>query len=130
MTELSRDLESRFPMVRVVVESPLGAPDRAGIEDNKTYARACVRDCLERGEAPYASHLFYDQPGVLNDLDPNERNMGMLAGMQWGAQAHKVVVYLDRGLSAGMQAGIDYYRHRGIPIEERYLYGRENVQAR
>jgi len=127
MTEFSKDLDHPHPMVRVVVESPLGAPTRAGIELNKAYARRCVRDCLERGEAPYASHIFYDQPGILDDLNPNERNLGMAAGMQWGAQAHKVVVYLDYGLSAGMQAGIDYYRHRGIPIEERYLNKKTNV---
>jgi hypothetical protein len=108
-------------MTRVVIESPLGAPDRAGIEDNKRFARECMKDCLSRDEAPYASHLMFDQPGLLDDLNPNERNLGITAGLAWGEQAHKVVVYMDRGVSSGMQRGIDYYRHRGIPIEYRYL---------
>lgn len=114
-------------MVRVGISSPLSAATREEVEINKDYARRCMRDSLERGEAPYASHVLFDQPGILNDLDPNERNLGMAAGLNWITQSHKIVVYLDRGLSAGMQAEIDYCRHRGIPIEERYLYNRPNA---
>jgi hypothetical protein len=108
-------------MVRVVIESPLNAPDRDGIEENKKYAKECMKDCLARDEAPYASHLLFDQPGLLDDLKPDERYLGIAAGLAWGEQAHKVVVYMDKGISPGMQQGIDYYRHRGIPIEYRYV---------
>lgn len=108
-------------MTRVVIESPLGAPTREGIEKNKEYARACVRDCIFRGEAPYASHLFFDQEGILDDLKPEERNLGLQMGLQWGSQAHLVVAYIDYGISPGMQRGIDFYRHLGIPVEMRYL---------
>ena len=41
------------------------------------YARACVADCLRRGEAPIASHLLYTQPGVLDDDVPEERAQGI-----------------------------------------------------
>lgn len=108
-------------MTRVVIESPLSAPTREEIEENKAYAKLCVLDCLARGEAPYASHLFFDQPGILDEMVPADRNMGMQAGMQWGLAAHKVVVYIDKGISKGMQLGMDFYRHAGIPIEHRQI---------
>lgn len=46
-------------MRRVIVESPYAGE----VEANVTYARACVRDCVLRGEAPIASHLLFTQPG-------------------------------------------------------------------
>jgi hypothetical protein len=40
---------------------------------NIRYAQLCVLDCLQRGEAPFASHLLYTQ--VLDDgiLRPSAR---------------------------------------------------------
>ena len=43
------------PMVLVLLESPYAGY----VERNLAYARACMRDCLLRGEAPFASHLLY-----------------------------------------------------------------------
>jgi hypothetical protein len=108
-------------MKLVIIESPLGAATRAEIEGNKTYARACLRDALLRGEAPFASHLLYDQPGVLDDLDPAERERGLQAGFAWGRYADAVIVYTDRGISNGMQRGIDLAAARGLVVEYRSL---------
>lgn len=44
-------------MRRVVIESPY-AGGMATRARNVLYARACVIDCLSRGDSPYASHLF------------------------------------------------------------------------
>ena len=52
----------------VLLESPYAGD----IEANLSYARACMRDCFERGEAPFASHLLYTQMGVLDDTIPAE----------------------------------------------------------
>jgi hypothetical protein len=93
-------------VIRVVVESPLGAHSRAQIEDNKLFAIACCKDCLRRGEAPYASHLFFDRPGLLDDQVQQERALGMEAGFAWGDAADMTIVYVDRGISSGMRAGI------------------------
>lgn len=71
-------------MRRVVVESPYGSDDPKIIERNIRYARACLHDCLLRGEALYASHLLYTQDGVLRDEVPEERTLGMEAGFAWG----------------------------------------------
>lgn len=101
----------------VVIESPYAG----NIDLNVKYARAAMRDCLLRGEAPYASHLLYTQPGVLRDEIPDERNMGILAGFAFRQLAQKTVVYDDLGISKGMQWGIDDSIKRGVPVEYRKL---------
>lgn len=108
-------------MTRVLIESPLNDITRELIEENKRYARKCVLDSLRRGEAPYASHLFFDHPEILDDLQPNERESGMLAGFAWGEVAELVAVYMDRGISSGMERGIAHYTLKGIPVEYRRL---------
>lgn len=88
---------------------------------NRRYARRCVRHSLSLGEAPIASHLLYTQPGILRDGVASERRWGIDAGLAWREVAHASVVYTDRGVSPGMQFGMDAARRRGIPIEVRSL---------
>jgi hypothetical protein len=113
----------KLPFTPVIVESPYGAPDAATIERNVSYARACVRDCLMRGEAPFASHLLYTQPGVLRDEVPEEREHGIEAGFSWRRFAVKTVVYTDLGISKGMEYGIRDARMIGCAVEHRTLPG-------
>jgi len=110
-------------MRRVILESPYSGPDFETIERNKRYARACIRDCLKRGEAAIASHLLYTQPGVLRDSEPEERKLGMEAGWAWFVVAQACVVYTDLGISKGMQDGIDYAKGLKVPVEVRTLEG-------
>jgi len=100
---------------RVVLESPFAGD----IEANLTYAHKCMSDCLQRGEAPFASHLLYTQDGVLDDTIAEERERGIKAGFAWGDVATKVVVYTDHGISKGMQLGIDKAKDSGLPVEYR-----------
>lgn len=104
-------------MKRVIVESPFAGD----VERNAEYARAALRDCLHRGEAPFASHLLYTQPGVLDDSRPEERELGIEAGLVWGFGADATVVYTDLGISPGMRTGIDRARTEGRPVEYRSL---------
>ncbi len=104
-------------MKLVVIESPYAG----AVEENIKYARKCMLDSLRRGEAPYASHLLFTQDGILDDLNPEERTLGMDAGFAWGKKADLVAVYMDRGLSLGMQKGIASAMGRSIPIEYRHL---------
>jgi hypothetical protein len=108
---------TRYQMRRVILESPFAGD----IEANIKYARACVRDALWRGETPLASHLLYTQPGILNDDAPYERAQGINAGHAWIPYADAVVVYTDRGISDGMQAGIRSAEFHKIPVEYRSL---------
>ena len=57
---------------------------------------------MEKGEAPYASHLLYTQPDVLYDELPQERQLGINAGYAWGSVCHYHVFYTDFGWSPGM----------------------------
>lgn len=106
---------------RVIVESPYAAPTKDEIARNEAYARVCLHDCLLRGEAPYASHLLYTQPGVLDDTVPEERRLGIEAGLLWGRLAVKSVVYTDLGISPGMQKGIDRADAEGRAVEMRSI---------
>jgi len=106
-------------MRRVILESPYAGD----VEGNVTYARRALRDCLLRGEAPIASHLLYTQPGVLDDDIPPERNLGIDAGLAWGSDAEATVVYIDRGISRGMEYGIERAEREGRVIEYRKLGG-------
>ena len=104
-------------MIPVIVESPYAGD----VEANLTYLRACLRDCLMRGEAPFASHALYTQPGVLDDNDPEQRIRGIQAGFCWRELAAKTVVYTDRGFSSGMRYGIAHAQDLNHPVEYREL---------
>jgi hypothetical protein len=103
----------------VFIESPYAGD----VERNLRYARAAMRDCLTRGEAPFASHCLYTQPGVLDDNVISERALGIGAGQAWGDKADATVVYDDMGVSPGMQYGIDRAIKAGRPIEYRKIPG-------
>jgi hypothetical protein len=102
---------------RVILESPY-AGDR-DIERNTAYAREALRDSLQRGEAPLASHLLYTQPGVLSDNIPIEREKGIAAGLAWLTVADAMVIYHDLDISPGMKAAIAEAEKLGVPIEMR-----------
>ena len=101
----------------VVVESPYAGD----VERNLKYLRAAMADCLARGEAPFASHALYTQPGVLRDDVPEERRLGIDAGLAWGRHADARVFYTDLGWSSGMDAGFASARGCGQTVEYRTL---------
>lgn len=105
----------------VIIESPYAAGRGHTIEEHVTYARRCIRDCLLRGESPIASHLLFTQPGVLEDANPEERELGMEAGWSWLHKADAVVVYEDYGISLGMRAGMTKAAKRNVAIEHRTI---------
>jgi hypothetical protein len=107
-------------MRRVIVESPY-AGNLLQRWLNRRYARRCLHDCLKRGEAPFASHLLYTQPAVLRDGVKLERELGISAGLIWGACVEATVVYTDRGISKGMDRGIKHAKTMGRPVEFRSL---------
>lgn len=106
-------------MKLVLVESPYAGD----VDTNTEYARLALADCLARGEAPFASHLLYTQPGVLDDLVPEQRALGIEAGLLWGSHAELTAVYADLGFSSGMEAGIIRAGKEDRPVEIRYLPG-------
>ena len=104
-------------MRRVILESPYAGD----VERNVDYARLCVRDALQRGEAPIASHLLFTQPGILRDEIPDERMLGINAGLAWIAAADAMVLYMDHGMSRGMRDAMVRAQRAGLPVELRCL---------
>jgi hypothetical protein len=81
----------------------LESPYAGFIQRNVDYARKCVKDCLNKGESPIASHLLLTQDGILDDNIPKERQLGIDAGLAWKKVADKQVFYIDFGMSSGMK---------------------------
>jgi len=100
---------------RVLVESPFAGD----VERNLKYLKACMLDCLNRGEYPFASHMLYTQ--VLDDDIPEERELGITAGLKWGEAAEVTVVYADLGISGGMKRGIARAEGLNRPVLYRKL---------
>ena len=107
-------------MRRVILESPYAGNFITRFL-NRRYARKCLRDALARNDAPIASHLLYTQRGVLDDSVIKEREVGIHAGLIWGAVADATVVYIDRGVSHGMNRGIERAMLERRPVEFRSL---------
>jgi len=106
-------------MKLVIIESPYAGE----IFLNTTYARRALRDSLERGEAPLASHLLYTQDGVLLEVLPSERRWGIDAGLAWRSVAELHVFYIDLGFSRGMVAAWELCEEENRPKELRSLLG-------
>lgn len=105
------------PKRLVVIESPYSG----ATEFNTEYARRALADCLERGEAPLASHLLYTQ--VLCDEVPSEREAGMQSGWAWIYQADAVAMYTDYGITKGMREAEELAKSLNITVEYRRLGG-------
>lgn len=104
-------------MKRIIIESPYAGD----IELNLRYAKACVKDSILRGEAPFASHLLYTQFGILDDFIPNQRTLGINMGFAWGEVSDGSAVYEDLGIARGMEEGILQAENAGRPYEYRQL---------
>lgn len=83
-------------MKTVCIESPWGGD----FVRNIAYARAALRYCLEQGVSPYASHLLLTQ--VYDDLNPEQREAGIRAGLAMGDQCDERWFFVDHGMSGGM----------------------------
>lgn len=120
-------------MKKVIVESPFmyrseNESERViGQLRNTMYARLALRDCILRGETPYASHLLLTQPGILDDDNSNERRLGIDAGLEFGKICDMSAFYTDLGYSTGMKYGLQSAQDVGRPIDKRQLDGWNNA---
>ena len=104
-------------MKKVIIESPYAG----NIEQNIKYARACLKDSLNRNEAPLASHLLYTQEGVLDDTVESERMQGINAGLAWIEFADIHVFYIDYGMSKGMEYARSFSIGSRVQLEFRKI---------
>lgn len=101
-----------------MIESPLAGDTKRNIQ----YAKDCMKDSLARGEAPFAMHLLYAQEDVLDDLKPEERALGIKAGLEWAKRADLIAFYIDYGISNGMKMAQDNAIIFSLPTTHRKLY--------
>lgn len=96
-------------MTPVIIESPFRGESGSDEEyaRNRRYLQRCIRDCLSRGESPYASHQMLTD--ALDDREPEERSLGIAAGVIWRRLAAKRVFYIDYGWSTGMVVAREWY---------------------
>jgi hypothetical protein len=106
-------------MRRVIVESPYRGASQAERLRNISYLKRCLRDCIMRGESPYASHGLL--PGALEEDNPKERRLGIEAGYEWWDNAEIVIFYVDYGYSRGMISARNQCEVLDKPYEERTL---------
>ena len=107
-------------MKLVMIETPLMARGERTMEMNLEYARRCMKDSLEKGEAPFAMHLLYTQ--VLDDTLVEERKQGMTCGLAWLLRADAVILYCDYGVSSGMKAAYKKALANNKNIELRFIH--------
>ena len=100
------------------IESPFKGHDWSETQKNLMYARACSKDCINRGERPYATHLYFTQRGILDDRIHEERMKGITFGKDieesifLASKFDKGIYvcsafYTDRGMSKGMELGLE-----------------------
>jgi len=108
-------------VIPTIIESPFKGETGSDEEyaRNVRYLDRCIRDCLDRGETPYASHKMI--PGALDDRIPEERALGIAAGLVWRRLAHKRVFYIDHGMSPGMTAAMALYEREHLTYVTRSI---------
>lgn len=100
----------------VAIESPYAG----NVRENEAFARAVARQvALEEGLSPYVMHLFFTR--FLDDLVPEERTLGISAGLVWTDAAFKHFYSLREGEepSRGMKLSMDRHlarRNAGEPV--------------
>lgn len=57
-------------------------------------------------------------------MQPDERLLGIEAGLAWYRVATKCVVYTDRGISGGMKIGVARAEQHSVAIEYRSIEAR------
>lgn len=118
MTKSSGSSKRRQKKI-VVIESPYASRDVDTKQNNVCYAHRAVLDSLRRGEAPVASHVIYTT--VLDDENIPDRDLGIVAGLEFHFVANVVAFYTDRGWSAGMRKARGHAEQLGVAIEFRRI---------
>lgn len=99
---------------RVFVCSPYRGKTPEETQENIQAARKAVRFIAQRGDAPYAPHLYL--PQTLRDEDPAEREMGIKVGLAFLETCDELVVFAYKGITEGMQRELAHANICNIPV--------------
>jgi len=92
------------------------SPCRGDYEKNITKAQEYCREAISMGVVPIAPHVYFTQ--FLNDLYPEERKLGMTAGLELLKLCAEVWVYGMDNPSEGMKAEIELAKELRIPVRD------------
>ena len=101
----------------IVIESPYAGD----VERNLPYLQRCIKDSIERGEAPFASHQMYTQ--ALDDKSHQGRLVGIECGYAYLILIRRQIFYTDLGWSPGMITAWDFGAEIGATQVLRALDG-------
>lgn len=93
--------------------SPYRAEDKKTLRRNKFYARTLTRMAIDCGLAPITPHLYITK--VVDDNNPDDRYVGLRAGLELLAKCDMVLYGSKYGISEGMAGELQEARARGIP---------------
>jgi hypothetical protein len=100
-----------------------------GSEANLDVARQACGECLNNGDAPFASHLLYPNIGRI------PRRMGLDAALQWVRQADMLwVITMDGTVTSGMaeeiatfDASVHDGEYKRVARVSRYIKASESI---
>lgn len=101
-------------MRKVYICSPYRAKDSAELDRHIDYAQQLTRQALEAGLAPITPHLYMTQ--CLNEDKPQERAIGMAAGLELMKSCAFVIAGTKYGISEGMKREIATAIKLQIPV--------------
>lgn len=100
-------------MKRVFICSRYRADEKHTVEENVQRALFACTHAVLKGYAPIAPHLYLTR--CLDDNDPTERELGMIAGRAFLAACDEVWQW-GATISKGMSVELAYAKELGIPI--------------
>lgn len=89
------------------------SPYAGDIKQNTENAQRYMKIAVEKGAIPFAPHLLY--PQVLDENDPNQRELGIFFGMVWLGKCDELWVFGET-ISSGMAREISKAEKRRMII--------------
>lgn len=117
-------------MRKAYICSPYRAKDGAELDRNIDYAQMLTKQALEAGLAPITPHLYMTQ--CLNENKPEEREAGMVAGLELLKSCDFVIAGIKYGISEGMSREIQTADALGIEVvnSDKLRYYMKNEKKR
>ena len=89
---------------------------RGNIKKNLERAKQFSREVFMQGHIPFTPHIYFTQ--FLDELNEEERNQGINAGLEWVKLCDEVWVF-DKELSEGMKKEIDFAKINKIKVKNK-----------
>ena len=98
------------------------SPYRGDVKRNKEYAREITRIAITHGFIPVTPHLYFTE--ALDDNVPEERELGLAAGIELLKRCDFIIIGEKYGVSEGMSNEL----HTALENDVRFLFaGKEAI---